>query len=228
MSANPYFDQAQKLQWQGRYGEAVAQYRRALQMEPHNGRIYYEMAISLTHLGMKAEAKEAVEKAKALDPAIAKEIEAQHARNEASKMLRALSEGVTMADAGAVLDAVRQGYISWTDAQQAVGRVDRSAAPQLWAALDDEGHSIRALAAGWISRCGDKKAIPKLVTMLNDAMETVRLAVVKALRDYCDASLIPTLQGVAQNDASKNVQAEAEKAVRILASGTVSRNNLWE
>ena len=231
MPTNPYFDEAQKLQWQGRYGEALAYYRRALQMEPNNGRIYYEMAISLTHLGMKAEAKEAVEKAKALDPSIAKELDAQSARRSAEKLLRQLKDDGKIEDVAPLLAAIRQGYLSAITVRQELEfgcMFERSTAPQLMAALDDEEHYMRSLAAEWISRCGDKKAIPKLMAMLNDPVETVRVAVVKALRSYCDASLIPTLEAVAQNDASKSVRAEAEKAVGILKSGSVSRSNLWE
>lgn len=219
MATNPNFEQAQELQWQGRYAEALGYYKRALQIEPNNGSIYYEMAISLTHLGMKDDAKEAVEKAKALDPEIAKEIEAQHLKVQAQKILRQAEDSGQLEEAGPLLDAIRKGYLSFTDAKQKLSfgvAFARSTAPQLMDALDDELWYVRMLALEWVERLGYKGAIPKLTSLLCDPNDIVRIAAIDAAKAYMDKSLIPMLEAVAQNDAKGSVQDAAIAAMDYL------------
>ncbi len=72
VESNPYFQQGQTLQWQGRYAEAIRMYQQALRQEPNSGLIYQQMGICYIHLGFKAEAKECLDKAAQLDPQFAR------------------------------------------------------------------------------------------------------------------------------------------------------------
>lgn len=65
---NKYFELAQREQWRGEYQMALQYYQRAIEIEPNRGEIYWEMSISLAHVGMSAAAKQAKEKAAQLSP----------------------------------------------------------------------------------------------------------------------------------------------------------------
>ncbi len=70
-----FFNAAQQEQWRGNYGEALQYYRMAIQQEPNRAMYYWEMVVTLIHLGMGKEARAAQEKAAQLDPEYRKELD---------------------------------------------------------------------------------------------------------------------------------------------------------
>lgn len=68
---NKFFQMGQTYHFQGHYDMAINYYKRALVDEPENALIWWEMGMSLVHVGgMATEAKACWEKAASLDTKI--------------------------------------------------------------------------------------------------------------------------------------------------------------
>jgi len=197
---NPYFEQAQKEQWRGDYATALHYYRQAIQMDPNCGELYWEMAISLIHLGMKEEARAAQEKAAALDPEIKKrwqEIKAKPNKPADIKRLRGEGPAGLAGLLGYALDSDE--YIrdmAFDALQDKEYRVDATCIPVLMETLETTTHDkVRYVAAKLLGRVGPEAAQPVLDFLAHpdDLSELQVTQALRALEDMREPRALPVL-----------------------------------
>ncbi len=209
MPANPSFEEGQKLQWQGRYAEALRYYEQALKAEPNSGTIYHQMAICWTHMGFGDQARACLEKAAQLDPEIAKSLERERARREPMKLLYELEKQDLLNDLQPVLELVASEDLKVRYGAQDLLRKARlmvSAFDQLIEGLSSENPIVREAVANALyaraplAPAERDKVVPALVTALKDAHDPIRekasLALLKIADKRAVAGLIEALKDV--------------------------------
>ncbi|MBI3158158.1 MAG: HEAT repeat domain-containing protein [Chloroflexi bacterium] len=197
---NPYFEQAQKEQWRGDYAAALQYYRQAIQMDPNCGELYWEMAISLIHMGMKEEARAAQEKAAALDPAIKKRWEEIKAKpNKPADIKRLRGEGPAGL-AGLLEYALdkeeRISEMAFEALEDEEYRVDATNIPLLMETLKTTTDGrLQYKAAKLLGRVGPEAADPvfDLLAHPDDLSEMQVTQTLRALEDMHEPRALPVL-----------------------------------
>lgn len=87
-------------------------------------------------------------------------------------------------------------------------------------AMNDGEILVREASVNSIGKVSDKRAIPALLKLLNDRSVAMRISAIRALGNIGDASALPYIERVAKQDASEEVRAMAQEAIKNIKGST--------
>jgi len=232
MKRNPYLDCAKEMHERGNWLEAIQFYKQALQIEASRADIYFELSVCLAQASKFNEAEDCLDDVERLDTSFSEKIAHLRENYQIRKTIYYYAESQRVADIEPLIELIRKkdeaavqhavGNLTWDEGylSKLLWKVDleEGAIRQVFAALKDQNHEIRFIAAAKFGIMKYAPAVDALVTALRDEAVKVRSLASMALGDIGDRKAIPALEAVASSDVEPSVREQARKALDKLGA----------